>query len=114
MDLRINSKSHVPVHVQLEGQIKHLILTGNFEVGSRLPSIRAMAGFLRVNRNTVARVFSDLEREGYVESRRGSGVYVLEPPVEAEDAMRQKEVLERVMDLAAAHDVPVEDLAYAL
>ena len=98
----------------MEGQIRHLILTGNFEVGSRLPSIRAMAGFLRVNRNTVARVFSDLEREGYVESRRGSGVYVLEPPVEAEDAMRQEEVLERVMDLAAAHDVPVEDLAYAL
>ncbi len=113
MDLRINSKSHVPVHVQLEGQIKHLILTGSFEVGSRLPSIRAMAGFLRVNRNTVARVFSDLEREGYVESRRGSGVYVVEPPVEAEDLKRQ-EVLERVMALAAAQDVPVEDLAYAL
>src|SRR5688572_28825394 len=113
MDLRINSKSHVPVHVQLEGQIKHLILTGNFEVGSRLPSIRAMAGFLRVNRNTVARVFTDLEREGYVKSRRGSGVYVVEPPVEAEDLKRQ-EVLERVMDLAAAQGVPVEDLAYAL
>ena len=70
MDLRINSKSHVPIHVQLEGQIKHLILTSNFEVGSRLPSIRAMAGFLRVNRNTVARVFSDLEREGCGESPR--------------------------------------------
>jgi GntR family transcriptional regulator len=113
MDLRINSKSHVPVHVQLEGQIKHLIMTGSFEVGSRLPSIRAMAGFLRVNRNTVARVFTDLEREGYVESRRGSGVYVVEPPVEAEDIKRQ-EVLERVLDLASAQDVPVEDLAYAL
>ncbi len=113
MDLRINSKSHVPVHVQLEGQIKHLILTGNFEVGSRLPSIRAMAGFLRINRNTVARVFSDLEREGYVESRRGSGVYVVEPPVEVEDTKRQ-EVLERVLDLASAQDVSVEDLAYAL
>src|ERR671912_666404 len=113
MKLQINSKSHVPVHVQLEGQIKHLILTGSFEVGSRLPSIRAMAGFLRVNRNTVARVFSDLEREGYVESRRGSGVYVVEPPVEAED-LRRQEVLERVLDLASARDVPVEDLAYAL
>src|SRR5919199_3873704 len=113
MDLRINSKSHVPVHVQLEGQIKHLILTGGFEVGSRLPSIRAMAGFLRINRNTVARVFSDLEREGYVESRRGSGVYVVEPPVEAEDEKRH-EVVERVMDLAAARDVPVEELGYAL
>jgi GntR family transcriptional regulator len=113
MDLQINSKSHVPVHVQLEEQIKHLILTGGVAVGSRLPSIRALAGYLRVNRNTVARVISDLEREGYVESRRGSGVYVAEPPVAEEDLKRQ-EVLERTMDLAAAQDVPLEELAYAL
>ena len=97
----------------MEEQIKHLILTGGFAAGSRLPSIRALAGYLRVNRNTVARVISALEREGYVESRRGSGVYVTEPPVAAEDLKRQ-EVLEKVMDLAAARDVPVEELAYAL
>src|ERR671911_2435572 len=113
MDLRINSKSHVPVHVQLEGQIKHLILTGSFEAGDRLPSIRALAGFLRVNRNTVARVISDLEREAFVESRRGSGVYVVEPPVD-EEASRRQEVLERVMDLAAAQGVSVEELGNAL
>jgi GntR family transcriptional regulator len=112
MDLQINLKSRVPVHLQLEQQIKHLIMTGGFEVGDRLPSIRAMAGFLRINRNTVARVFSDLEREGFVESRRGSGMYVLEPPV---DAVEMKgDVLDRVMDLAAAQGLPVEDLAYAL
>jgi GntR family transcriptional regulator len=113
MDLQINSKSHVPVHVQLEGQIKHLILAGRFEVGSRLPSIRALAGYLRVNRNTVARVISDLEGEGYVESRRGSGVYVVRPPMDEEEAKRH-EVLERVMDLAAARGIPIEELAYAL
>src|SRR5918998_2589927 len=113
MDLRINSKSHVPVHVQLKQQIKHLILTGSFEVGSRLPSIRAMAGFLRVNRNTVARVISDLEREGFVESRRGSGVYVIEQPVD-EEGLKHQEVLERVLDLAAAQGVSVEELGYAL
>ena len=113
MDLQINSKSHVPIHVQLEGQIKHLILAGRFEVGSRLPSIRALAGYLRVNRNTVARVMSDLEGEGYVESRRGSGVYVVRPPVDEEEAKRH-EVLERVMDLAAARGIPIEELAYAL
>ncbi len=113
MDLQINQKSHVPVHVQLKEQIKHLILTDTFEVGSRLPSIRALAGFLRVNRNTVARVISDLEREGFVETRRGSGVYVAEPPVDTRDLNRQ-EVLERVMDLAAAQGVSVEGLAYAL
>ena len=99
--------------MQLEEQIKHQILTGNFGVGSRLPSIRALAGYLRINRNTVARVISDLEREGYVETRRGSGVYVAEPPVDTRDLKRQ-EVLERVMDLAAAQGVSVEGLAYAL
>ena len=97
----------------MEEQIKHLILTGNFEVGDRLPSIRALAGFLRVNRNTVARVVSDLEREGFVESRRGSGVYVVQPPVN-EEASRRQEILEQVMDLAAAHGVPVEELGNAL
>src|ERR687894_1234086 len=112
MDLQINLKSHVPVHLQLEQQIKHLIMTGSFEVGSRLPSIRAMAGFLRINRNTVARVFTDLEREGFVESRRGSGMYVLGPPVDAVEM--QDDLLDRVMDLAAAQGLPVEDLAYAL
>jgi GntR family transcriptional regulator len=113
MDLQINQKSHVPVHVQLKEQIKHLILTGTFEAGDRLPSIRALAGFLRVNRNTVARVISDLEREGFVESRRGSGVYVVEPPVDEEGSRRQ-EVLERVMDLASAQGVSVEELGNAL
>src|ERR671917_1423119 len=113
MDLQINLKSHVPVHVQLKEQIKHLILSGNFEVGSQLPTIRAMAGFLRVNRNTVARVISDLEREGFVESRRGSGVYVVEPPVDEEE-LKRHEVLERVLDLAAAQGVAVEELGYAL
>lgn len=97
----------------MEGQIKHLILAGRFEVGSRLPSIRALAGYLRVNRNTVARVISDLEREGYVESRRGSGVYVVKPPVDEEEA-KCHEVVERVMDLAAARGIPVEELGYAL
>lgn len=97
----------------MEEQLKHLILTGRFEVGSRLPSIRALAGYLRVNRNTVARVISDLEREGFVESRRGSGVYVVEPPIDAE-RLRRQEVLEKVLDLAAAQGVRVEELAYAL
>jgi GntR family transcriptional regulator len=113
MDLKVNSKSHVPVHVQLKEQIKHLILSGDFGPGDRLPSIRELAGYLRINRNTVARVFSELEREGYVESRRGSGAYVLEPPAD-EAEMRRQELLERVMELAAEQGVPAEELGYAL
>ncbi|MGI8648831.1 MAG: GntR family transcriptional regulator [Rubrobacter sp.] len=101
------------MHVQLAEQIKHLILSGGVGVGERLPSIRALAGFLRVNRNTVSRVISDLEREGFVETRRGSGVYVLEPPVGGAERHRE-EVIERVVDLAAARGVPLDEIAHAL
>ncbi len=113
MELRLNSRSHVPVHVQLQEQLKHLILTGDLAVGSRLPSIRMLAGYLRINRNTVARVVADLEREGFLETSRGSGTYILEPPVDAEGMERQR-FLERVMRQAAEEGVPVEELGYAL
>lgn len=116
MDLRLsplNLKSHVPVHVQLREQLKHLILSGELEVGGKLPSIRALAGYMRINRNTVARVVTELEQEGYVETRRGSGVYVTEPPVDAGDLKRQR-FLERVMKEATVEGVSVEDLGYEL
>ena len=113
MELWVNSRSHVPVHVQLQEQLKHLILTGDLAVGSRLPSIRVLAGYLRINRNTVARVVADLEREGFLETRRGSGTYVLQPPVDAKGMERQR-FLERVMRQAAEEGVPVEELGYEL
>lgn len=97
----------------MEEQIKHLILSGGVGVGERLPSIRELAGFLRVNRNTVSRVISDLEREGFVQTRRGSGVYVLEPPVGGAERYRE-EVIERVVELAAARGVPLDEIADAL
>lgn len=78
-----------------------------------MPSIRELAGYLRVNRNTVARVVSELERGGYVESRRGSGVYVVEPPAEAWDLGRER-FLERVVEQAQAEGIPVEELGYEL
>ena len=78
-----------------------------------MPSIRVLAGYLRINRNTVARVVADLEREGFLETRRGSGTYVLQPPVDAKGMERQR-FLERVMRQAAEEGVPVEELGYAL
>jgi GntR family transcriptional regulator len=113
VDLRVNTKSHVPVRVQLEQQIKHHILSGRLEAGSRLPSIRELAGYLRINRNTVARAIAELEREGYVESRRGSGVFVGDPEVGARDLRRQR-LLERVMEQARAEGVSIEELGYEL
>src|SRR5262245_2018672 len=78
--LRVNRQSAVPVHVQLQTQIRHLIGTGGLKPGMQLPTVRQLAGFLRINRNTAARALADLHRDGYVESRQGAGTFVADEP----------------------------------
>ena len=78
--LRVNRQSAVPVHVQLQAQIRHLISTGSFKPGMQLPTVRQLAGFLRINRNTVARALADLYQDGYLESQQGRGTYVAARP----------------------------------
>jgi GntR family transcriptional regulator len=84
MDLRINFASGVPIYQQLMEQIKHAVETGAIRVGEQLPTIRKVAEELAMNPNTVARSYRELEREGVIEVRHGSGAYV----VEAENASR--------------------------
>src|SRR5215831_2830391 len=78
--LRVNRQSSVPVHVQLRAQIRHLISTGSLKPGMQLPTVRQLAGFLRINRNTVVRALADLSQDGYLESRQGRGTFVVEQP----------------------------------
>src|SRR4249919_3267757 len=76
MRLRVDAHSPIPIRRQLTEQLKHLIEGGGVPRDQALPSIRELAGFLGINPNTVARVVEDLKRSGYVEARRGSGVFV--------------------------------------
>ncbi len=78
--LRVNRQSAVPVHVQLQTQIRHLISTGGLKPGMQLPTVRQLAGFLRINRNTVARALADLYQDGFLESRQGRGTFVVQRP----------------------------------
>lgn len=78
--LRVNRQSAVPVHAQLTTQIRHLIETGGLKPGVQLPTVRQLAGFLRINRNTAARALADLHRDGYLEGRPGRGTFVVERP----------------------------------
>src|SRR5436309_12957373 len=79
--LRVNRKSAVPVHVQLMTQIRHLISTGALKPGMQLPTVRQLAGFLRINPHTVSRALADLERDGYVQGQQGRGTFVPDRPV---------------------------------
>ncbi len=76
MNLRINFSSGVPIYQQLMEQIKHAVDTGAIRGGEQLPTIRKIAEELAMNPNTVARAYRELEREGVIEVRHGSGAYV--------------------------------------
>jgi DNA-binding transcriptional regulator YhcF (GntR family) len=109
----VHPKGLLRAHVQLEERMKHLIRTGDLKIGSKLPSIRTLAEHAGVNRNTVARAVSELERAGYVRIRPGAGVYVAAPPAAANDR-NFGEVLEQVVRLATSEGIPVSQLGCAL
>ena len=76
MNVKIDEKSKIPVYLQLSNQLKKEILSGKLPIGSILPSERAMAQFLGVHRNTVARAYNELKAEELIDSRQGVGYEV--------------------------------------
>lgn len=66
----------MPLYAQLARAIRFAIATGRLRVGEQLPTVRQLAVELRVNANTVAKVYAELERSGILETRRGVGTFV--------------------------------------
>jgi GntR family transcriptional regulator len=109
MVLRLNSASGVPVYLQLIEQVKHAIETGAIRAGEQLPSVRKIAEDLLINPNTVARAYRDLEHEGIVELKHGSGAYIRESIVPRARLMQKaKAVVEAAVDQLTSLDL-VED-----
>jgi GntR family transcriptional regulator len=73
---RLNANDPLPLHAQLERAIKLAVIGGGLKIGDRLPTVRQMAVDLRINANTVARVYAELERQGILATRRGVGTFV--------------------------------------
>jgi GntR family transcriptional regulator len=78
MILRLNQSSGMPLYLQLIEQVKHAVETGALRSGDQLPTIRKLAEDLVMNPNTVARAYRELEHEGIIELRHGSGAYISE------------------------------------
>jgi GntR family transcriptional regulator len=93
--LRLNLASGTPLYVQLVERLKHAIASGTIRAGEQLPSVRKMAEDLVINPNTVVRAYRDLESEGIVELRHGSGVFVRESVEGRRDIMRKAEPIVR-------------------
>jgi GntR family transcriptional regulator len=74
--LHLNPSSGVPVYLQLEAQVKQAVAAGDLRTGDALPSTRKLAAELRINPNTVAHAYQNLEREGVTRSVPGGGTFV--------------------------------------
>jgi len=72
----INFDDPMPIYAQLERAIRFAIATDRLRVGERLPTVRQLAVDLKINANTVAKVYAELERTGILETRRGIGTFV--------------------------------------
>src|SRR5438094_2084456 len=111
MNLTIDGHSPIPIRRQLTEQLKHAIESGGVARDQALPSIRELAGFLGINANTVARVVEDLKQSGYVEARRGKGVFVAPaPPIRPAPHLRESFLQETVIR-AAALGMTADDLS---
>src|SRR4051812_34909753 len=93
MQIHISSNG-VPIYLQIVNQVKYLVAAGRLNSGDEVPPIRVLAGQLLVNPNTVARAYLELEREGVVSKRHGSGTYVSDTG----SPLARKERLKIIMD----------------
>src|SRR5208283_3855663 len=76
MIFQIDFKSGKPVYLQLADQIRYAAASGSLRPGDPLPSIRPLAEELRVNRNTIAKAYTELESQGVIETLPGKGCFL--------------------------------------
>jgi GntR family transcriptional regulator len=76
MTFQLNYKSGKPVYLQIVDQVKAAVASGAAQEGDVLPSIRPLAEDLRVNRNTIAKAYAELESQGVIETSAGKGCFI--------------------------------------
>lgn len=113
----VDARNPIPLYDQIAARIRLAVAAGELAAGTALPSVRQLAGRLRVNPATVVQAYRSLEHEGFVEMRQGSGTYVLGVPA---DRRRQaqtdqaRRLAREVLDEAARLGIPADAVAAAM
>jgi GntR family transcriptional regulator len=110
----VDARDSTPIYAQLDRGLRAAIASGRLSPGDQLPTVRQLAVDLRVNANTVARVYADLERAGILETRRGVGSFVRATAAEArspdEHQRRLRAFVTRMLADASAAGFTAEEL----
>lgn len=107
----VDHKGNLPVWVQIRNRILHLIMSGAYQEGDRLPTVRSLALKLDISYNTVNRAYIDLERDGYITTRRGRGSAVAKLPSDADESEERMAQVRLLADelVGAALDVGLDE-----
>ncbi len=111
--LEVDKDSSVPIYVQIVDRVETLITVGRLATGDRLPSIRSVAEHLRIDYNTVARAYTELDRAGVIRTARGIGTHVTgalsdEALSDARQSKLNETLLKDLRDLVALGFGPAE------
>jgi GntR family transcriptional regulator len=110
MHLQIDFKSGTPVYLQLVEQIRNAAASGGLRAGEALPSIRPLAEELRVNRNTVAKAYAELESQGVIETIPGKGCFLKEVASPLTKSARNELLIQEIdRAIVAAHHLQISD-----
>lgn len=96
MRLYLSPNSGTPIYVQIVEQLRRIIASGQLRPGDELPTVRALAQQLVVNPNTILRVYQELEHQGLVVRRQGSGTYVSNEGSPLAEKARMRQITEKV------------------
>src|SRR5436309_4176386 len=113
MLLQIKFKSGKPVYLQVVDQIKAAAASGTVQTGEPLPSIRPLAEELRVNRNTIAKAYGELESQGVIETQPGKGCFLKENNSPFTKPVRQKLLVKEIDEaVVMAHHLQVDRASF--
>jgi GntR family transcriptional regulator len=108
MMIQINFKSGKPVYLQVVDQVKAAAASGALQAGEPLPSIRPLAEELRVNRNTIAKAYTELESQGVIETLAGKGCFLKGNNSPLKKDVRRKLLIEEIdQAIVQAHHLQV-------
>ena len=98
LHLRLDPARAEPLYAQIRAQIKYLLASGGLRAHDELPSVRSLAETYLINPNTVVRAYTELEREGLVYKKRGTGTFVSAEASHMAHEERDRIVGERLRD----------------
>ena len=113
IQFKLDPKAGAPFYRQIIDQIKFGIASGNLKIGEQLPTVRALAVDLKVNLNTVAKAYKELEIQNILETQQGTGTFISKIEIQISDKEKKEklqEICHEFSTIAFSYGFSVEDI----